>query len=267
MKSKIRMIPTAVRGFAVATAAALSFGACGLNDEQIPELSGPSTTGTQIRLEALPDVITADGFSTSLIRITVYDQNGTPASGRTIILALANSTGQFADIGTLYSPTGSLLRAAEATVVTDSSGRATAVYTAPPRTDFTADGSITVRARPVGTDFNGDIYNFVRIELKSAEPRLFAGQGACGFVVEAPVGKVTCTDPVTCTIKVGASVLFQSTAAAVRYAWFWGDGSPPGDKPNENHVFRDVGAFVVTHIVTDEFGGQSACQANITVEP
>jgi protocatechuate 3,4-dioxygenase beta subunit len=147
MKSKIRMIPTAVRGFAVATAAALSFGACGLNDEQIPELSGPSTTGTQIRLEALPDVITADGFSTSLIRITVYDQNGTPASGRTIILALANSTGQFADIGTLYSPTGSLLRAAEATVVTDSSGRATAVYTAPPRTDFTADGSITVRAR------------------------------------------------------------------------------------------------------------------------
>jgi PKD domain len=266
MKSKLRMIRTTVRGLAVAAAAALSFGACGLNDEAIPELSGPSTTGIQIRLEALPDVITADGFSTSLIRITVYDQNGTPASGRTVILALANSAGQFADIGTLYSPTGSLLRAAEATVVTGSNGQATAVYTAPPRTDFTADGSIQVRARAVGTDANGDIYNFVRIELKSAEPRLFAGQVECGFVVEAPVGQVNCTGPTTCTVKAGASVLFQSTSAAVRYAWFWGDGSPPGDKPNENHVFRVVGAFTVTHIVTDEFGGQSACQASIMVE-
>ena len=142
MKSKLRMIRTTIRGLAVAAAAALSFGACGLNDEELPELSGPSTTGIQIRLEALPDVITADGLGASQIRITVYDQNGTPASGRTVILALANSAGDFADIGTLYSPTGSLLRAGEATVVTDGNGRATAIYTAPPRTDFTFDGSI-----------------------------------------------------------------------------------------------------------------------------
>lgn len=267
MKSKFRLSRTAIRGFAVAVTAGLSFGACGMDDVDIPELSGPSTTGIQIRLEAVPDVITADGFSTSLIRITVYDQNGSPAAGRSVILALANSAGQFADLGTLYTPTGSLLRAAEATVVTDGSGRANAVYTAPPRTDFTADGSVTVQARAVGTDFNGDIYNFVRIELKSAEPRLFAGQGACGFAMEAPRDAISCTDPFTCTVEVGASVLFQSTASAVRYVWYWGDGTAAGDAPNENHVFRTAGVFTVTHIVTDALGGQSACSAEITVVP
>lgn len=267
MKSNSPTTRIAARGIAAAALAALTLGACGMNDETVPELAGPSAHAIQIRLEANPDVITADGFSTSLVRVRVYDENGSPAPGRAVILALANTSGQFADIGTLYSPTGSLLRAAEATVVTDGNGTATAIYTAPPRPDFTADGSITVHARLVGTDFNGDFYYFVRIELKSAEPRLFAGQGPCGFAVEAPRDAITCTDPLTCTIKVGTSVLFQSTASAVRYIWFWGDGTPSGDAPNENHVFRTVGAFTVTHVVTDQFGGQSACLAEITVVP
>jgi PKD repeat protein len=238
-----------------------------MDDKKVPELSGPSERGTSLEIKANPDVLTADGFSTSLIEVHVFDQNGQAAPGRTILLAIANAGGDFVDLGSLYSPTGSLLRAAEATIVSNGDGIATAVYTAPPRTDFTADGSVTVQARPVGTDFNGATYLYVRIELKSAEPRLFPGSVACGFVVEAPDRAVNCTDATNCTVKVGAQVLFQSTSSAVRFAWFWGDGSSPGDHPNENHVFRTAGAFTVTHIVTDAVGGQQACQANITVVP
>ena len=206
-------------------------------------------------------------FSTSLVQVQVFDQNGETVAGRVVLLALSDASRQFADLGSLYSPTGSLLRAAEATVVTGSNGVATAVYTAPPRTDFTADGRVTVEARLVGTDFNGAVYHFAQIELKSAEPRLFAGTTACGFVVEAPRDAVTCSSGTSCTVKVGSQVLFQSTAQGVRFAWYWGDGTGSGDGLNENHAFRTVGTFTVTHLVTSATGAQSACTANIKVVP
>ena len=71
-------------------------------------------------------------------------------------------------------------------------------------------------------------------------------------------------------------MLFQSTSSdpdpggsIVRYEWFYGDGSDGGPDtiPYTNHVFRTVGAFVVTHRVTDNNGGQAACSATITVNP
>ena len=152
---------------------AVLMGGCNLDEIEVPELSGPSEMGTAIRLTANPDVITADGFSTSLVGVEVFDQNGAPAANRTVLLALSDTSGRLADIGTLNATNGSRLRAAEATVVTGSNGVANAVYTAPPRTDFTADQFVVIQARPVGTDATGIVYRSVRIELKSAEPRLF----------------------------------------------------------------------------------------------
>ena len=271
MKSMSRKVEIVSRGgAAVVLCASLVMGSCGLDKQKLPELAGPSEAGTSLKITATPDVITADGFSTSLVTVQVFDQNGTPVAGRSVILALANSSGQFADLGSLYSPTGSLLRAGEATIVSGANGVATAIYTSPPRTDFTADGSVTVQARPVGFDANGAIYHYVRIELKSAEPRLFAGTTTCGFVVEVPRNSVASTCVAAAAgscVKVGSQVLFQSTAKGVRFAWYWGDGSGPGDGLNENHVFRTVGTFTVTHIVIDGGGGQSACTADIEVVP
>jgi hypothetical protein len=252
---------------AVAAAAALTLVGCGLDDESLPALGGPSELGTALDMSATPDVLSADGFSTSLIQVRVFDQNGQTVANKAILLSIGNGDRNFVDLGTLYTPTGSLLRAAEAVVVTNASGVATAVYTAPPRPDFTSDGSVTINARPVGTDSNGSIYRFVRIELKSAEPRLFAGTSSCGFAVEAPRNAVGCSAGGGCTVKVGSQVLFQSTAIGVRFIWFWGDGTTSGDAPNQNHVFRIPGTFTVTHLVTDASGGQSACTATITVVP
>ena len=271
MKSMSRMQLATRSGGVAALCAALAMGACGLDKDKIPDLGGPSELSISLKISAAPDVLTADGFSTSLVQVQVFDQNGQTVAGRAVLLALSNASRQFADLGSLYSPTGSLLRAAEATVVTGANGVATAIYTAPPRTDFTADGKVTVEARLVGIDFNGAAYRFVAIELKSAEPRLFAGTTTCGFAVEVPNDAKSCTVSAgvetDCKIKVGSQVLFQSTAQAVRYLWYWGDGSAAGDAPNENHVFRTVGDFTVTHIVTDAAGGQSACSTDISVIP
>jgi PKD repeat protein len=280
MKSMSRKAEIVSRGGGAAVlCAALLIGACGLDKESIPVLGGPSELGTSLKLTASPDVLTADGFSTSLVQVQVFDQNGQPLAGSTILLALQNSTkNSFFDLGTLYSSSGSLLRAAEATVVTNGSGVATAVYTAPPRTDFTANGSVVVAARPVGTDANGVIYRSVTIELKSAEPILFPQNDGnsppnCNFVMEAPIGDADCSSPTVCTVKVGAQVLFQDTSSdpdagdhIVRYEWFFGDGTGVQYHTQENHVFHTANTYTITHRVTDSFGAQSACQATVNVQ-
>jgi hypothetical protein len=253
----------------------LAMAGCGLDDVEIPELSGPSELGLALKITVTPDVVTADGFSTSLVQVQAFDQNGGAATNRQILLAIADGTGNFADLGTLNATSGGRLRAAEAVVVTGANGVATAVYTAPARTDFTADQFVTIGARPVGTDANGIAYRSAKIELKSAEPRLFPqvpdnDLPSCSFIVEAPQGATTCTGPTTCSVKVNTGVLFQTTSSdtdgfLVRYEWFFGDGTQVEYAPDQNHVFRSTGTFTVVHRVTDNVGGLSACTADITV--
>ena len=263
-------------GGVAALCVALAMGACGLDKQKIPDLGGPSELSIAIKLTVTPDVLTADGFSTSLVQVQVFDQNGQIVVGRSVLLALSDANRQFVDLGTLYTPTGSLLRAAEATVVTGADGIATAIYTAPARTDFTANGRVTIEARLVGTDFNGAVYHFAAIELKSAEPKLFPPTAdkppICNFVVEAPQGSTTCSGPTTCSVKVNTGVLFQDASTdtdgfIVRYDWYFGDGSGNEDSPDTNHVFRTTGTFTVTHRVTDNTGLATACTAAITVSP
>jgi hypothetical protein len=273
-----------VRHAALAVAAmvaGLFHASCGMDEVQVPALSGPSELGFSLKLDANPDVLTADGFSTALIVATARGPNSEPLPGRAILFAISSgATGGFADIGTLYNASvTSRLRAAEATAVTGPDGVAQVIYTAPARTDATADTSVNVDARPVGTDFNGQIYRSVRIELKSAEPRLFpvgGGTLTCNFAVEAPIGDATCTGGGAgsqCTVKVGAQVLFQDASSAgpapitiVRYEWFFGDGTGVNYDIDQNHVFRSAGQFTVTHRVTDSTGAQQACEATINVQ-
>jgi hypothetical protein len=272
-----------VRGGRIAAAGLgllLVHSSCGLDDVKIPGLSGPSETGISIQLAANPDVMSADGFSTSLIVATVRGPNGEPATGKPILFAILSPGGGFADFGTLYDITGTTtLRGADATVVTGANGIAQVIYTAPPRTDASGNTTVSVAARPVGTDANGVNYNTVTIELKAVEPNLFPKEGTaltCGFVVEAPLGAANCTSPTACTVQTGAQVLFQDTSRSavgiVRFEWFFGDGTGVDYHTDVNHVFRTPGgcpascAFTVTHRVTDATGGARACQATITVQ-
>lgn len=253
----------------------LALAGCGLDDVDIPDLDGPSTFGQALVLSVSPDVVTADGITTALVTAELRDQNGRAIDNRDIFFAIADEGGQFADIGTLFDLAGNQLGAPEAIIRTNSQGIARVVYRTPPRTDATANQSVLITARPVGTDFNGAFYRTVRLELRSAEPRLFpqvpiCGPGAppppfcnvvpvCSFVVEAPDG-----------FRVGRSILFQTTTSdpdgtIVRYEWFFGDGTPPVYFPDTNHVYGFAGAFVVMHRVTDDDGAQALCSTTVTV--
>jgi hypothetical protein len=279
-----------------AVAVVLALNGCGVDTVEIPEFDGPAEFALSVGLTASPDILTADGFSSSLIQATVRDSNGNAVSGRQVFVAITDQAGRTADIGNLRSTSGSGLGTG-LVLTTGANGIAQASYEAPPRTDFTSNSSVLVTARPVGTDFNGQVYRSVRIELRSAEPRLFPQvpgntPPVCGFVVEAVSG--TCgvplptpstspapspapaptpspNTPTICTVRANTTVLFQSTAqdpggSIVRYEWFFGDGTRD-DKPDLAKVYRFTGTFNVTHVVTDNAGGQSACQTTLSVVP
>lgn len=238
---------------------------CGMDKVTVPDFSGPSGQGELLSLTATPDVLVANGVSTSQIVATFNGPNGQPIAGRDIFVAVADSGGRFADIGDLTDPLGADRSAGTGIIVrTRADGKAVAIYRSPPRTDATANQAVVISARPVGTDFNGALYKYVRIELRSAEPRLFpqiVGNTAptCNFVVETPSGT---TAPVI--------ILFQSTSSdsdgtIVRYYWDFGNGQQ-SDHPDNAVFYGASGGYTVTHIVTDNGGLQSACAARLTLQ-
>ncbi len=245
----------------------LAVAGCGLDGVDVPDLDGPSTFGQALTLTITPDVITADGFSTAFVQAELRDQNGQTLADRDIFFATADELGRFADIGLFYDLNGVRLGATDAIVRTNGNGVAQLIYLAPPRTDATGNQSVLITARPVGTDFNGAFYRTVRLELRSAEPRIFPQVPSCDddgapappfcnnppngtFIFEAPDG-----------FKAGRSILFQATCAdpdgqIVRYEWFFGDGTAPVYFPDVNHIFGFPGTYTVQLRCTDDDGAQ-----------
>jgi hypothetical protein len=253
------------RLWAPVLALVLAGGGCGLNEVDMPEFDGPAELGTSVTLTASPDIVVADGFSTALVQATVRDQNGRPVSGRPIFFSVADALGRSADIGSLRSGTGTGVGTG-ITQATNSQGIAQVIYESPARTDATANQTITIAARPVGTDANAALYREVRIELRSAEPRLFPQDPTntpptCFFIIEPAQGPY----------RVRQTISFQTRSAdldgtIVRYEWFFGDGTR-SDRPDVAKVYLFSGTYTVTHVVTDNVGGQSACSAAITIVP
>jgi PKD domain len=264
-----RVWPAVILGLFVAHAG------CGLDGVEVPELDGPSELALAVTLTASPDLMVADGFSTSLITATVRGPNGEPIAGREIFFSIADASGLFADIGELRSTTTGTGVGTGIAVRTNAQGVAAVVYEAPARTDATANQQVRVTARPAGTDASSALYRSVNIELRSAEPRLFPQNPAgnvlptCDFAVQT-TGKGVCTGPTSCTVQINTSVLFQSTASdedgtIVRYFWSFGNGRT-ADHPDVSTSYSIPGTYTVIHLVTDNNGGQQGCSTTITAQ-
>jgi hypothetical protein len=250
---------------ALAAALLVALNGCSLDSVTIPPYDGPAELALSVQMEVLPDVLTADGFSTASVRATVRNEQGQFVSGRQIFFTLTSAEGIFADIGTLSSTTA----------FSGANGIAQVIYKAPPRTDATANQSVIIAARPVGTDANAAVYRSARIELRSAEPILFPQNPnnngpTCTFVWEPSIG------PEGGAYKVHSQILFQSTASdpdpgdtIVRYEWDFGDGTRPNDRyfPQANHAYALPGSYVVSHVCTDRFGGQGIAQQVFVIVP
>jgi hypothetical protein len=273
----------------------LAFNGCGLNDVSIPELDGPSTFAANLTLRINPDLLVADGVSQAVVTALFFDSNGRPSANQVIFFTIADEDGQFAAIGHFPTAQGPGFAVS---VPTDSQGIARVVYQVPPRTDATADQTILIAARPIGDDAAAAIYRTVRLELRSAEPRLFPpnpdnNSPQCSFVVEVPRGSCvqptpptpipgaspTPTPPPTqpfpgdpiCEVGVNRPVLVQTSSfdpdgRIVRYLWNFGNGRV-ADTPDSITSYSQPGQYTILHSVTDDDGGTDSCLQVVTVVP
>jgi len=255
---------------------ALGQAGCNLEDGTRPPLAGPSELGQALQMSANPDQLTANGSSSSVIEVTLYDPSGQPAPGVTINFDLAqDGAGTFSDIGVLAPlnasrpvPGGREPKAESAT--TNSAGKARVRYWSPFRTDQENDTVVTVTGRPAGNDFNAAVFRSVDIFLRAANRPMFPGGSVCSFQVE----------PLQSTYTVGQRIFFTATQivgdttkgcagnSIARYEWDFGDGTLGPAERGVAHAFGSTGAYSVVLFTTEsQTGCQDACFGTITVTP
>ena len=123
-----------------------AFGGCTVDKQSAPNISGPSGLALSMDIKATPDVVFRDGVSTATIEVTMRDDQGRLLADRTVHFA-----GQIS-LGTLSA----------SAVKTNSSGKATVTYTAPPA-GF--DTTTTITVTPVGENYQNTVIRTVTIRL------------------------------------------------------------------------------------------------------
>jgi hypothetical protein len=254
-RNKSRLLRRVPSWAAAGLSVVLVHSGCGLHSVQVPEIDGPAETGISITMSATPDLLVADGSSTSQVTATLRGPDGRPLTGRQVFFTIADSAGRFADIGSFPTSNGP---GTGVSVGTDGAGVARVTYQAPVRTDATANQKVLILARVYGTDANGQPYHSVPIELRTAQPNLFPPNPGnlsplCRFIIEAPGG-----------LRTNRTILFQDTSSdtdgfIVRYQWDFGDGTGINYDPDTVHVYRTAASYTVTHTVTDNNGGETFC--------
>jgi PKD repeat protein len=198
-----------------------------------------------IDMTATPDLLPEDGASQSIVAITV--RNGEAQPMRNMPLFVETTIGQLST----------------SNAVTDASGRATVVFTAP-RTafpGFNAGNMAFIFATPIGTNADNSRTGNVAIRLVPPSVILVPGAPIADFAFSP-------AQP-----KVGTLVLFNGAASAdpggtiVSYVWNWGDGDVNGTGVNQDHDFLTAGTYFVTLTVTDNAGLSGSVTRSITVVP
>ena len=220
---------------------ALATAGCGLEEQAVPGLTGPSGLANAITLTASPSQLPRDGSSAATVTVTATDVTGGPLAGQRVGLAV--------------TPSDATLSTTE--VTTDSTGRATFTVTAPPSGSGANDISIT--ATPIG-GFSDSSPKFVSIVLTGT-----------------PVGSVA-TPTVTLAVSpdppvVNQNATFSATATPAaghritQYSWDFGDGSAvqTTTQPTVIKKFTKAGVFVVTVTVTDDLGQTGSTSLQVTV--
>jgi hypothetical protein len=243
----------------LAVAGVLSSGACTLDQATPPALTGPSDYATSLRVSANPDAIAlGQSFNSpgqqSLIIVSVFDDKGQPKPNQTLrIETLVN--GALSDCGQL----------SRNTLTTGSDGRASTVFTAPGTppdcANFNSDGSVTVRATPVGTDFQSSFFLASDVRIFMALPTVVTP--AAGFVVDFRTARLAGTR----LFQFDGSISNSPGHTITHYAWRASDGwSESGGSAVVDHDFGSPGTYVVTLTVTDDIGQQGSRSALVTAD-
>jgi PKD repeat protein len=221
-------------------------GACTLQDQDPPPLTGPSEFAQSIVIAVSPDVLPQDGASQSFITVTARDANAQPIRNLTMRTE-TQVNGTPVDFGTLSARN----------VVTGSDGKATLVYTAPPSPAVSPDDFLLVDivVTPFGTDFNNSSQRTASIRLVPQGMVIPPGDLAAAFTV-------TPTSP-----EENQTVLFDastSKGSIANYSWDFGDGRS-GAGQTTSHAYSTAGTYVARLTISDSFGRTASSVLSITV--
>lgn len=225
-------------GPAVVVAAALVAGACTLDKQTAPDVTGPSELSLSVTMTATPDQLPRNGTAQSVVTVVARDANGKALAGQRFAVGVSGASG-----ATLSA----------ASVTTDGNGVATFAVGAPP--PESSGTTLTVSAVPIGTNAENGFPHTVSIGLLGS-----SNTSAAAF---------TWTPA---TVRVGATVFFNATnnvgpsgAPITSYAWDFGDGST-GSAGATSHVFAATGNYTVRLTITDSSGLSATTAQNVSVQ-
>lgn len=224
---------------------AVALSGCTVHQTEAPGLTGPSGLALTIRVAASPDSISQDGGSQSSIQVTAIGPDGKGKAALPLRMDMfVGGVGQ--DYGTLSART----------IVTDSSGVAKVVYTAPPSPTAGIFG--TCKGLP------GNCVDIVAtasgVGFETATPESVTIRLVPPGVILPPAGAPTAAftfSPTSATAN--APVLFDASSSQVgsgasqivSYNWTFGDGGS-GTGKNPSHTFAAGGSYNVTLTVTND---------------
>jgi hypothetical protein len=248
MQNRHRHVAHAGR-LALAAVALLVGSGCTLKDQEPPPLTGPSQFATAIQMSATPDVVTQDGASQSIIALSVTGADGQPIRNLSIRMEIAVN-GVPTEFG----------RLSEQTVATDSAGRATVVYTAPPPPpDFNdPDPIVQIVATPIGQDYGNSFSRFVQIRLVRPGTVYVPGSPVANFSYSPSspaIGQL---------VQFDGSFSEDPDGTIVEWQWNWDDGEVEFGE-TQDHDFLLAGDYNVTLTVTDNSGKSASLTRTISV--
>ena len=223
--------------------------ACTMKKQEAPPLTGPSEFGLSIDVTASPDILAQDGGSQSLVSITARDAAGQPVRNLSLRAEIMLNFLPF-DFGTLSARN----------LVTDTSGRATVVYTAPPGSSVDTGTVVTIAVTPVGNDYGNSMPRFTSIRLvppgsvippDGMQPRF-------GYTPDSP------TEGQTVRFEACYEPCGTSINPVTSYRWNFGDGARAEGRI-VNHAFRVEGSYLVTLEIGDGYGRYASTSETMTV--
>jgi PKD domain-containing protein len=248
------MSEMSIRVFGVLIAGSLCSAACTVDQTTIPNLAGPSGFGTSVKVTANPEIVTlgqsgsASGQQ-SQITVQVFDAAGQPKANQTVALDTV--------INGVASGCGQL---SPRIVTTGSDGRALAVFTAPGTPpncpSFNTDGTITVRAMPIGSQASSLAAGTVNIFLAVPTSAGSGGSFAANIALTQIAG--------VRTFQFDGSSSASPGHAIVSFLWSFSDGHIESGAII-NHDFASSGTYFVTLTVSDDIGQTAFKTAIVSV--
>ncbi len=139
----------------------LGLGACNLNLDEVvpPGLVGPSEQALSLDIRAVPNIVNADGVSTSTVTVRVRNQDGAPVANRQLYVQLENGDGLIIAAGVFVGPLQGGL-----SLGTADNGIATITYQA----GTTPGIRVFIRVQAYSFDASGDgeVPHFVAIDQR-----------------------------------------------------------------------------------------------------